>query len=72
MTKLLSQAFSKASELPDHLQDDLAREMLADLEGEQKWESTLAESHDLLSHLASKAIEEDNASRTVAKGFDEI
>jgi hypothetical protein len=31
MTKLLSEAFEKASELPENLQDELARELLDEL-----------------------------------------
>ena len=44
MTDLLAQAFAKASELPESLQDELARELLAGLVGEARWSAALADS----------------------------
>ena len=39
MTKLLTQAFEKASELPEDLQDQLAQELLEEIEWEARWDS---------------------------------
>jgi hypothetical protein len=36
MTKLLAQAFDKAAELPEDLQDQLARELLEEIDGESR------------------------------------
>jgi hypothetical protein len=38
MTELLTQAFEKASELPDDLQDHLALDVLEEIEGESRWD----------------------------------
>ena len=37
MTKLLQQAFERASELPQEEQDKFARFLLAELESERQW-----------------------------------
>jgi hypothetical protein len=37
MTVLLKQAFDKISELPETLQDEIAKELLADIEAETRW-----------------------------------
>ncbi len=70
MTKLLAQAFEKASELPENLQDELARELLAELAGEALWDQTLAESAEAVDTLARQALEEHRAGRTRKMGFD--
>ncbi len=72
MTKLLAQAFEKASELPENLQDELARELLAELAGEALWDQTLAESADALDKMAEQALKEHRAGQTKKMGFDEL
>lgn len=72
MTKLLAQAFEKASELPEHLQDELARELLAELAGEAQWDRTLAESAEAVDKLAEQALQDHRAGRTKKMGFDEL
>jgi hypothetical protein len=72
MTKLLAQAFDKASELPENLQDELARELLDDLAWEARWDKALAESADVLDRMAQKALKEHRAGRTKEMGFDEL
>ncbi len=67
MTELLSEAFQKASRLPDSLQDDLAQELLDEIAWESRWDKTLAESQDKVDRLAQKAIEEYKAGRTKEK-----
>ena len=54
MTKLLQQAFERASELPEMEQDRLARFLLAELESERQWDELFSrpESEDLLERLA--------------------
>ena len=61
MTKLLTQAFEKASELPEDLQDQLAQELLEEIEWEARWDSTLEGSQDKLERLADKAMREYRA-----------
>ena len=58
MTKLLQQAFKRASELPQEEQDKFARFLLAELESEQQWAGLFSrpESEDVLERLADGAL----------------
>ena len=71
MTKLLAQAFEKASELPDNLQDELAHALLEELAGEAQWDRTLEQSAEALDKMAEEALKEYRAGRTREMGFDE-
>ena len=66
MTKLLRQAFERASELPEEEQDKFARFLLAELESERRWAELLSslESEDLLERLADEALAAHRAGRT--------
>ena len=62
MTKLLQQAFQKAQELPESLQNDLAEQLLTDIENELQWQETLADPDldlDILTQMAQAALIED-------------
>jgi hypothetical protein len=72
MTKLLAQAFEKASELPDHLQDELARALLEELAGEALWDQTLEQSAETVDRMAEQALKEYRTGRTKEMGFDEL
>lgn len=72
MTKLLTQAFEKASELPEDLQDQLAQELLEEIEWEARWDGTLEASQGKLEKLADKALREYRAGTTKEMGFDEL
>ncbi|ODS32850.1 MAG: hypothetical protein SCARUB_02009 [Candidatus Scalindua rubra] len=72
MTKLLSKAFEKAKNLPENIQDEIAKNLLEDIEGELKWNDTLKKSKEKLEKMASKALENFRAGRTHKKGFDEL
>ena len=72
MTKLLAQAFEKASTLPEDLQDALARELMEELTWEAQWDKTLAESAGNLDDMAEKALGEHHAGRTKKGGIDEL
>ncbi len=72
MTRSLKKAFTKASSLPEAVQEQLAEQMLEDIEGELKWDQTLADSQDLLEDLARKARRAQRKGRTTRKGFDEL
>jgi hypothetical protein len=64
MTELLRKAFEKASKLPPREQDALASVLLNEIEGEQKWDATLAETQDELAGLADAALAEHRAGKT--------
>ena len=56
MTKLLEQAFEKASKLPEFEQNALSRWLLDEIISEKKWEKIFAESEDMLDKLADEAL----------------
>ncbi len=72
MTTLLQEVFQKASSLPVHLQDMLAKELLLEMEWEDKWDNTLENSQSALGKLTLKAMKEYKEGKTVEKGFDEL
>ena len=73
MTDLLTQAFSKAQNLPAHLQDELAQQLIEDIEGELKWQQSLSQpQHSKLEQLAAKALKDSANGSTEEMGFDEL
>lgn len=68
MTKLLQQAFDRASELSLEKQDRLARFLLAEMESERQWSELFSrpESEDLLAGLADDALDAHRSGRTQA------
>ncbi len=70
MTKLLEQAFARASALPENRQNDFAQHLLEQLEGDQKWDALFADprSDALLEQLAAEAMLE--IERGEAEDFD--
>jgi hypothetical protein len=72
MTRLLKQAFEKASALPEPLQDQLARELIEEIEGESRWDEALAGSQEALDRLADKAAAQRQAGKTREMGCDEL
>ena len=74
MTKLLQKAFQEAQQLSEDLQDEIAQQLLADIENEIKWQKTLANSDinlDILQKMAQSALIEDQEGKTEEKGFGE-
>jgi hypothetical protein len=65
VTRLLEEAFQKASKLSEAEQNALAASILADLDDERCWNEVFAASQDLLAELAAEAREESHAGRTV-------
>ncbi len=64
MTKLLEQAVERAQQLPPELQDAFATALMADLEGELRWDEALDASSENLAALADEAWAEEQAGRT--------
>ena len=74
MTKLLEKAFQEAQKLTDNLQNEIAQQLLTDIENELKWQETLADPDinlNVLSKMAQAALIEDQEGKTEAKGFGE-
>lgn len=73
MTNLLAEAFKKAQKLPDYLQDELAEQLIEDVENEQKWQQTLSQPQNAkLEELAAKALSDFINGKTKEMGFDEL
>jgi hypothetical protein len=73
MTSLLDSAFQRAKTLPEHLQDELAQQLIADIENELQWQQTLArEQSSVLDELAQQALTESMRGETQLMGFEEL
>ena len=62
MTELLEQAFKEAQKLSNYLQDELAEQLLEDIENELKWQESLSDPDidlDVLQEMAQMALIED-------------
>ncbi len=74
MTELLEQAFKKAQKLSNDIQDELAQQLLEDIENELKWQESLSNSDvnlDVIEEMAQRALIEDREGKTEEKGFGE-
>ena len=65
MTQALSSAVAAATKLPPEEQDILAAILLDEIHSEQRWSQTFAKSEHALEMLASEALAEYRAGRTV-------
>jgi hypothetical protein len=73
MTELLTEAFNKAQSLPAHLQDELAEQLIEDIENELQWQQFLSQpQHSKLEELAAKALNDSINGKTKQMGFDEL
>ncbi len=64
MTDLLNKAFNEASKFSDLEQNLIAQWLLDELASEKKWDSTFADSEDILGILADEALEEHRNRKT--------
>jgi hypothetical protein len=74
MTKLLETAFSEAQKLSDYLQDELAQQLLEDIQNELCWRETLSREDidiSVLQKMAQSALTADREGKTEEKGFGE-
>jgi hypothetical protein len=74
MTNLLEKAFEEAQKLSDYLQDELAQQLLEDIQNELRWQETLAKQDNdisILKQMAQAALMEDQEGKTEDKGFGE-
>ena len=73
MTTLLTEAFRKAQDLPDYLQNELAEQLIEDVENEIKWQQPLSQTQSIkLDELAAKALSDSVNGRTREIGFEEL
>ena len=67
-------AFKEAQKLSNYLQDELAQQLLEDIENELKWQESLSNSYadlDIIEEMAQRALIEDWEGKTEEKGFGE-
>ena len=69
MTTVLEAALAQVAKLPPEEQDVLATLLLDEMQSEQRWAKTLAESQAVLKSLAAEALAEHRAGNT--KSLDE-
>ncbi|NES66553.1 MAG: hypothetical protein F6K24_15480 [Okeania sp. SIO2D1] len=69
MTKVLEQALTKLSQLPENQQEAIAYLILAEIEDEKRWAENFANSQDQLAQLAEEAIAEFKQGKTKPLNF---
>ena len=72
MTQLLEKAFKEAQKLSNDLQDEIAHQLLEDIQSELEWLKTLSNPDielDILQEMAQAALIEDQEGKTEEKGF---
>jgi hypothetical protein len=67
VTDLLAQAFQKASELPENSHDEMAGELLEEIEWESRRDQTLADSQGKIDGMAQKALDEYRSGKTTCQ-----
>ena len=73
MVNLLAEAFNKAQNLPDEVQNELAKQLIEDIENELNWQQTLSQvQSDKLEELAEKALRNSMNGKTQKIGFDQL
>ena len=65
MTTTLQEAFEKAAALPSDRQETIAAVVLEEIEAEDRWQRSFAQSQNVLSELAAEALVEDSQGRTL-------
>ncbi len=64
MTQLLEKVLCEVYKLPPEQQDAIATIILEELEDERRWDKAFAESQEILSKMASEALEEHRRGKT--------
>jgi hypothetical protein len=72
MTKLLEQAFKKASKLTELEQNALAKWVLEELESEKAWDKAFAGSEEVLDKLADEALIENKKGKIKPLNIKEL
>lgn len=72
MTQFLEKVLTEVYKLPPEKQDAIAAVILEELEDEQLWDRTFAESQDKLAQLARKVRTDIKAGRIKKMGIDKL
>jgi hypothetical protein len=65
MTRLLEHAITKLKSLPEKEQDEMANLILEELEDDQRWDESFAQTPHILEKLAASAMAEYRAGQTL-------
>ena len=63
MRELLSEAIKRIEKLPDDLQDEIAKQIMDDIENERNWRDALSKPQKKIERLAEKALLKTNAKK---------
>ncbi|MGK7920140.1 MAG: hypothetical protein AB4080_09080 [Trichodesmium sp.] len=69
MTKVIEEALTKLSQLPENQQEAIAYLILAEIEDEKKWAENFSNSQDQLAQLAEEAIADFKQGKTKPLNF---
>jgi len=72
MTKLLEKAFAQASRLSEEEQDQLAQQILGEIESEQRWDQLFGETQDGLAQLATDTLRKHRQGKTTRFDTDQL
>lgn len=72
MGRLLEQAMTEASKLPDPEQEALGAWVLAEMEAERRWGKSFSGSMDMLEQMADEAVEEHDRGLTAPLNPDDL
>ena len=72
MTKLLAELIKRVENLPPEMHNEIAKQILEDIENELGWRGTLAQPQSKLEKLAENALGDSKAGRTKKIGFGEL
>lgn len=72
MTTQLSKAIKKIESFPREIQNQIAEQLMADLESERRWQKTLSKPQSRLDELGEKALRESAAGKTKKIGFNAL
>lgn len=61
MKALLSEAIKRIEKLPPDLQDEIAEQIMDDIENERNWQETLSKPQKKIERLAEEALEDSTA-----------
>jgi hypothetical protein len=71
MSDLMTKLLERISELPPDLQEEIAKQLIDEVDQEIKWQSSLENPDVVLDRLGEKALKESKEGKTRKSGFDE-
>ena len=72
MTELITKLFERISELPVDVQEEIAKQLIEDIDQEIKWRSSLENPDVVLDKLGETALKDSEEGKTKESGFDEL